>query len=656
MKLKLPYSLTLYALIFLGTACNVAEKQTSKNSNFTTNISNTKLNQSPKITIPSGAVIGYELQNFNYQYNFSTTESATGYSVANLPVWATFNSSSGLISGIARQGLYSNIVITKYYVGGSESSDVINFFVHGDPLFQHSWHMDNSGQKAFSLSSATMGVDLNMLQTLYAGINGNGVKILISDTGVDAEHEDLDDNIILSDSKNYNNFSVFPYDSNGHGTAVAGIIAAEAMNNIGGRGIASAANLSVKNFLESSQNTSITIDQANGPFDIFNFSYGDLVYHDQKTSQDYVDQLKYGVDNLRGGLGAIYVKSAGNEFYITAANYAGVANPVFSHNANLPLDNEWPYLVLVGAINAEGKKASYSNAGSNLWVVAPGGESDYGQYNPAILTTDISGCSQGYAKNTSSLINNFEYGHSLNTVCNYTSTMNGTSAATPMVSAAIALILEENPNLTWRDVKHILATTSRKIDDAIGATPHPSHYYKNITNFDLSGHTYEQGWVINEAGFHFHNWYGFGAIDVDAAVNMASSYNLDLKTQEIEIYSRIRDVEIPDANPAGVTDTVNVTGNLIAESIQIEVEVNHLSSGDVGVELTSPSGTKSILLNINNSLLLGSDSNLSNVLLLSNAFYGESSTGAWTIKLIDGQSGVIGRLKSWKLKVFGRQP
>ena len=127
-------------------------------------------------------------------------------------------------------------------------------------------------------------------------------------------------------------------------------------------------------------------------------------------------------------------------------------------------------------------------------------------------------------------VNIFEYNHSLNTVCNYTSTMNGTSSAAPIVSAASALLLESNPNLTWRDVKHILASTARQVDSSLTNTEHPSNIYRSLTDFDLSGHVYEQGWVTNGAGYKFHNWYGFGAIDVDAAVAMAKSYSVNLGT------------------------------------------------------------------------------------------------------------------------------
>ena len=47
--------------------------------------------------------------------------------------------------------------------------------------------------------------------------------------------------------------------------------------------------------------------------------------------------------------------------------------------------------------------------------------------------------------------------------------MNGTSTSVPLVAGGVALLLETEPGLTWRDVKHILAKTARRIDPNIVA-------------------------------------------------------------------------------------------------------------------------------------------------------------------------------------------
>ena len=47
---------------------------------------------------------------------------------------------------------------------------------------------------------------------------------------------------------------------------------------------------------------------------------------------------------------------------------------------------------------------------------------------------------------------------------NYTQCMNGTSAASPNAAGVVALMLQANPSLSWRDVRRILATTARRLD------------------------------------------------------------------------------------------------------------------------------------------------------------------------------------------------
>ncbi len=481
---------------------------------------------------------------------------------------------------------------------------------------------------------------MKLIDTLAQEITGSGVKVCISDTGIDIGHEDLASNV----TGTIHNFTSGTFhDSEGHGTSVAGIIGAVGWNGKGSRGIAPNVSLGGNNFLESNQSMSSVITQASGNYDVYNYSYGDNYFSDWPSDATYVAHLKNYYNTKRSGLGVFYVKAAGNEYQ----NYDSGLQAYVPHNANVPLENETPYVLVVGAYNAKGKKSSYSNAGSNLWISAPGGE--YGDTDPAIVTTDISGCSQGYSVTTSYPINPFESGHALNSNCNYISTFNGTSAATPMVVGAISLILEANENLTNRDVKYILAKSARKIDPS---SVNISHQEPSL---NLSGHTYDYGWVTNAAGFPFHNWYGFGAIDVDKAIELASSYSgglPDLTSTSVSSASNLN-LSIPDSSATGVTSTLNVTSGLTVESIQITVNIDHTSSGDLGIEIISPSGTKSHLININNSLLIDFDEDLEDFVMLSNAFYGESATGTWTIKVVDGLGYYTGTLKNWKITING---
>ena len=314
--------------------------------------------------------------------------------------------------------------------------------------------------------------------------------------------------------------------------------------------------------------------------------------------------------------------------------------------------NTLPYQIVVGAVNANGIKASYSTAGSAIWASAPGGE--FGEnasvsgntgvaVQPAMVTTDQSGCAKGFSRTvaTTSL---FDQGGAPNTSCNYTNGMNGTSSATPVTAGVIALILEANPALTWRDVKHILASTARKID-ATGGT----------TNGPLAGYVAEPGWIVNGAGFNFHNWYGFGMVDASAAVNMARTYAVNLGTFADTgfISSAALNLAIPDQNATGVTSTITVLAGTVSviEAVQIRVNITHTFDGDLGIELMSPAGTRSVLKNIADGY--AGAANLTNQVFLSNAFYGENPAGVWTIKVVDGFAGDTGTLTGWAIRVYG---
>jgi|GEM_PF-503049 len=549
----------------------------------------------------------------------------------------------------------------------NSANNIPQTVTNNDPLQAYAWHLSNTGQTNFSANPGITGEDLRMTTTLTSSNVGAGVHVLVSDTGVEHEHEDLKDNFRLGFSKNYTlmppwvSISAPPSDLDDgepHGTMVAGIIAAKNKNGKGSRGVAPEAMISSTNLLSSgvSQTIDKLVDQASGSYDIFNYSYGS----DQCSLSDEIslfhDQIKFQASQGRSGKGSLFIKAAGNEYVVNLAT-CGRSNTNRVGSALFDVDNNLPEMIVVSAFNASGVSASYSSPGSNIWVSAPGGED--GVNSPAILTTDRTGCKLGLSGSTyfnpqGNGYNSFESKNALNSDCSYTTLMNGTSSAAPMVSGAVAVLLGANPNLTMRDVKHILASTARKIHPTIPPKSNP---------FVSSpvGHTWEQAWITNAAGFHFHNWYGFGAVQLDQALQMATnSYQYMsplVKTEDSQgrwIYSKEAiNLDIPDFSSVGVSSSLNISHEMKVEEIQLRVQISHGNIGQIGLELTSPSGTKSIITNINNSLdgLINYDQQL----FLTNAFYGESAFGNWTLKVIDGKSGVTGKLLSWKMNIYGNE-
>lgn len=543
-----------------------------------------------------------------------------------------------------------------------------------DPLLNQQWHIKNTGQKAFSTSGGVSGEDLHLSTAIADGLTGKGITIAISDSGTQEAHEDLHSNILSSSSRNYKlNANNTPglespwlgnstpstvdmevdYELN-HGTAVAGIIGAIASNGIGGRGIAPIASLIPFRFIGALQTIEKFVDQAKGVkvqngqrvqfIDIFNYSYGYPTCVYTPIDSNLKAQIELDAAPGTNNRGVIYVKAAGNEFISSLDHCSGSPSSGFLGNANFDGINTLPEVIVVGALAASGVVSSYSSPGANIWVSAPGGE--FGDTSPAIVTTDYEGCNYGYSK-SSNAVNSFESGgDSLNSGCKYTSTMNGTSSATPNTAGAIALLLEANPLLKPRDVKSILAKTARRVDPTSGNSSHPGG-----ANLDLTGHTYQQGWVANAAGVYFHNRYGFGAVDVDAAIAMAkNSYTPLGALQTSEATSAALSLPIPDASATGVSSTLTIADNLKIESVEVNFSITHPKTSNLGVEITSPSNTKSILMNINSLIV---QPNFTDAHFITNAFLDESSNGTWTLKVIDGYTANTGTLTYWKIKING---
>jgi hypothetical protein len=215
--------------------------------------------------------------------------------------------------------------------------------------------------------------------------------------------------------------------------------------------------------------------------------------------------------------------------------------------------------------------------------------------------------------------------------CQYTAIMNGTSSATPNSSAVVAMMLEANPKLSVRDIKYILAKTAKHVDASFAGV-------SSTTIISGSTVVLEQGWVANVAGYSFSNRYGFGAVDAAAAVTMAKSYTAYLPAVQNSTGNYTFVAAAPALIPPQST-TGGFINYAVSEAFQaVEfavVFVNVASTPGLPcnqIELTSPSGTKSILLHAANGF---TNSAIVNTRFESNAFYGEPINGTWTLRFLD---------------------
>ena len=211
----------------------------------------------------------------------------------------------------------------------------------------------------------------------------------------------------------------------------------------------------------------------------------------------------------------------------------------------------------------------------------------------------------------------------------YTDSFGGTSSATPLVSGVLALVLEANPTLTYRDVNHILVNSAAMTD---------------ASNAD---------WSQNAAGHDINHEYGFGRIDAATAVATAEGWsNVGPEISATSGFVTVGSV-IPDDSTAGLVSTVNIPDDVTLEYVEAVVNITHANRGNLEITLTSPGGTDSVLAEVRNS---DTGSDYTNWIFTSTRHWDESSQGDWTLSVRDLTSGETGTLDDWSLNLFGTAP
>jgi subtilisin family serine protease len=298
-----------------------------------------------------------------------------------------------------------------------------------EPYYNQQWYI-NKNETFYSKNNIDDDANINVTD-IMENYTGKGVKIAIIDNGLDTTHEDLKDAIIETYDIRTNTSNVSHTKAEDiHGTAVTGIIGARA-NNKGILGIASQSQiifLKMSNFMSDSQLIEIFNKADEFKADIINCSWGSVNTVSEAVKETIIKLSKDG----RDGNGTIIVFASGN----TGKDRGDV-------------ESEIPEVISVGATNKNNLRTSYSSLGKNLDIVAPGGEFK------GITTLNPIGKSKG--KN---LIHSNNY-----LLYNDKHPFIGTSAATPIVSGVIALMLEKKPDLTRVEIEKILHDTSDQIGE-----------------------------------------------------------------------------------------------------------------------------------------------------------------------------------------------
>ncbi|KAL3312436.1 Neuroendocrine convertase 2 [Cichlidogyrus casuarinus] len=249
-----------------------------------------------------------------------------------------------------------------------------------------------------------------------------------------------------------------------HGTRCAGQIAMVANNSLCGVGVAPDVNIAGIRLLSGplydyKEAKALSFKQQG--IDIYSSSWGPR--DNGKTIEGPGPLAKAaiytGVTKGRGGKGNIYVWASGNggERQDSCAFDGYVSSP---------------YTVGVGSVSDEMDVTSFSEPCAAIITASVSGWNN-GKYS--VVTTDLAG--------------------------KCTTSHGGTSASAPFVSGAIALAIEAERRLTWRDVQHLLVLTSNP------DTLKP-----------------KSNWTTNAAGHRVHPYFGFGLLDVYALVKGARQW------------------------------------------------------------------------------------------------------------------------------------
>ncbi len=455
-----------------------------------------------------------------------------------------------------------------------------------DPLFSQQWHLRNTGQK-----SGLAGEDVNVTPVWDTFRGSSGEVIAVVDDGLEIGHEDLAANVLPGMSWDFLDGNADPTGGD-HGTSVAGVAAARGFNDLGITGAAPLAGLVGHRLLgaETDANEAEALSRNSEVVDIYTNSWGPADDGARLEGPGPLSEsaIASGIRSGRSGLGCIYVWAGGNGYDDDNSNYDGYANS--------------RYTIAVAASTNLGRRAFYSEKGANLLVSAP---SDGGTL--AITTTDRTG-RLGFAAG------------------NYVSNFGGTSSAAPLAAGVVALMLQANPNLSWRDVQHILLTTAQQIDPA------------------------DPDWQTNGVGLPVNHKYGFGRIDASAAVTAAVGWSPAGPETVVEA-SASPHVPIPDNDPVGITSTLQIDPDIRVEFVEVYfTAANHSYWGDLEIMLTSPAGTRSVLAEGHS----GGRSHVYNNWRFGSArLFGESSRGAWTLTVSDRWARDQGTLQSWRLRIHG---
>lgn len=458
-----------------------------------------------------------------------------------------------------------------------------------DPMWPRLWYMHREG-----------GLDMNVgLVYTKLNITGRGVSVSILDDGIEKDHPDLMKNYDPGASYDVNDHDPDPQpryeysNENRHGTRCAGEVAAQANNGICSVGIAYDAGIGGVRMLDGDVTDAVeaqSISLNPQHIHIYSASWGP---DDDGHTVDGPGPLARkaffdGITQGRGGLGSIFVWASGN------GGHNGDSCACDGYTNSI-------YTLSISSSSENGLVPWYSEACASTVATT---YSSGAQREKQILTTDLrKQCTDSHT---------------------------GTSASAPLAAGIIALVLEANPSLTWRDVQHIVIQTARQA---------------NLVADD---------WVVNGVGRKVSHHYGFGLMDAAAMVELALTWKTVPEQHRCEVASLGINRNVAAMETVELTlETDGCRGQMdevnYLEHVQVVVTLQAQRRGEVELYLTSPAGTRATLLGRRASDV--SSEGLNNWAIMTTHSWGEAPMGVWKFEIKN--LGTTSTINGWSLVMYG---
>jgi subtilisin family serine protease len=412
----------------------------------------------PPVTHPVG---GYDQASLLVRYKPDTP--AAKKASAHGLLKASTTRSSKLVPGLERIGLAPGMSVEK----AVKILNKLPFVEYAHPNYQlhldqvppddehylEQWALNNTGQASpiGAFFAGTPDADIDWLEARSMA-SGAGVVIAVLDTGIDYRHTDISPNVWLNEAEvngvegvdddgngyiddvrgwDFVNNDPFPLDGHGHGTMVAGIIAAVTGNTKGIAGV-----------MPDGQVMALKV-LSDGGIGLLSDAVDALEYAIDKgvrisnSSWGYSVILPEELADHNALFDAMQAAQADNHLLITAAGNDNINTDITPHYpSSFDLDN----IIAVGAINNLDELAWFSSYGTESVDIAAPGD----------LVMSVTKLFAGFLEDYS-----WE---------------SGTSLAAPHVTGVAGLILELQPELSYLQIRNRILTTARTVPGLAGTS------------------------------------------------------------------------------------------------------------------------------------------------------------------------------------------